>query len=254
MRRDAPGHAYCGRYSLRECGVRTCRDADRCRGAISDIDCLRTRRVRRRGHRAHRACRGRGYAPFIVLSIINPPLVGALNARRKGIVLLAGGIINVSVNLVLTVSLGSLMGIIGVALSTSITGVIIATFFSQRVRRLDGYVRRSTGASGAGIRPSSPRHRRRSSAAWLVWSRWEDLGTLPGLAVLAGDRGRGPHQLRGDRAGGAADGAISHRPVSRTVRLEAAGSFDPAPATSPLTSSVSLRGHIDAVLQLDEAP
>ena len=126
-----------------------------------------------------------GYAPIIVLSMINPPLVGALNARRKGIVLLAGGIINVSVNLVLTVSLGMVMGIIGVALSTSITGVIIATFFSQRVRRLDDalVVRPVLRVLGLAIIASAPPT---LVAAWLVWSRWEDLGTLPGLAVLAG--------------------------------------------------------------------
>jgi putative peptidoglycan lipid II flippase len=125
-----------------------------------------------------------GYAPLIVLSLINPPLVSALNARRKANVLLAGGIINVTANLVLTVTLGSLMGIIGVALSTSITSGLIAVFFSQRVRRLDDtfLVRPVLRVLGLGTFAAAPGA---FVAAWLAWSRWDELGTVTGVALLA---------------------------------------------------------------------
>jgi putative peptidoglycan lipid II flippase len=76
-----------------------------------------------------------GFAPIIVIQMAYPPFTGALNARRRGSVLLAGGVLNVVLNIVLDVAFGLTLGAAGIALSSSLTAVLILIFFASRVAR-----------------------------------------------------------------------------------------------------------------------
>ncbi len=76
-------------------------------------------------------------APLIVTWTVAPTLVSALNARRKGTVLLAAGVLNVSINLVLNVVLGYLLGVVGVAIATTVVSVVVVAFLSRMLVRFE---------------------------------------------------------------------------------------------------------------------
>lgn len=125
-----------------------------------------------------------GYAPTIVLGMLIPVLSGALNARRKGMLILAGGVLNVTLNLVLSVALGLTFGIIGIAVATSIMLAVIVLFFANRVhaiepsfdtlRGLRTFMRAAAMSAPGGL-----------LAAWVAWSFWADIDTITGLVVLS---------------------------------------------------------------------
>lgn len=73
------------------------------------------------------------FAPLILILMISPVLTGAHNARRRGRVLLIGASINVVLNFILDVALGLSLGIVGVALSSSITSALVLVFFGWRL-------------------------------------------------------------------------------------------------------------------------
>jgi putative peptidoglycan lipid II flippase len=74
-----------------------------------------------------------GFAPFIVIQMAYPPFTGALNARRRGTVLLAGGVLNVCLNIVFDLAFGFTFGAAGIALSSSLTAMVILVFFARRL-------------------------------------------------------------------------------------------------------------------------
>lgn len=78
-----------------------------------------------------------GLAPFILVSMASPTLNSALNAQRKGMVLLAGGIISVTLTVILDIVLGLTIGILGIALATTIANASVAVFFAWRLHRMD---------------------------------------------------------------------------------------------------------------------
>ena len=82
-----------------------------------------------------------GLAPTIVISMASPVLTGSLNARRKGTLLLAGGVLNVTLNLVFNVVLGATMGLIGIALSSSAATALVLVFFARRLSRMEDGLR-----------------------------------------------------------------------------------------------------------------
>jgi len=65
------------------------------------------------------------FAPLIVLLMMNPVIVDSLNARRRGAVLLLGGIANAAINLVLDIAFGLTIGVAGIALATSCTVALV---------------------------------------------------------------------------------------------------------------------------------
>jgi putative peptidoglycan lipid II flippase len=73
------------------------------------------------------------FAPFILMLMISPILTGAHNARRRGSVLLIGATMNVILNFVLDVVLGLSFGVIGVALSSSISSGLVLVYFVRRM-------------------------------------------------------------------------------------------------------------------------
>ena len=93
------------------------------RGAFSQTDVARTAEA------------VAAFAPLIVVMMCYAPFLGALNARRRGGVLLAGGVINACLNLLLDIVLGVTLGSAGIALSTSLTGIVVLAFFSRRLAR-----------------------------------------------------------------------------------------------------------------------
>jgi putative peptidoglycan lipid II flippase len=79
-----------------------------------------------------------GFGPLILVMMVSPVLVGAHNARRRGGVLLATGIMNVIMNVTLDVVLGAWLGVAGIALASSITGTILVAFLARRLARAEG--------------------------------------------------------------------------------------------------------------------
>ena len=76
-------------------------------------------------------------APLIVMWTVQPVLTSALNAERKGAVLLGGGVITIVVNLSLDVILGSVIGVAGIAMATVVTSIIVVLFMGHRLKRAD---------------------------------------------------------------------------------------------------------------------
>jgi putative peptidoglycan lipid II flippase len=77
-----------------------------------------------------------GFAPLIVLTLINSVLSGAHNARRRGVFLMSMGILNTILNAVFNVGFGLLLGVAGVALSTSLTVGLIQVVKAWRLGQL----------------------------------------------------------------------------------------------------------------------
>jgi putative peptidoglycan lipid II flippase len=76
-------------------------------------------------------------APLVVTWTALPTLVSALNARRKGTALLAAGIVTTTTNLTLDVILGSLFGLIGIAMATTVASVVTFIFMGRLLSRLE---------------------------------------------------------------------------------------------------------------------
>jgi len=125
-----------------------------------------------------------GFAPLVCTLMISQTLTGALNARRSGKVLLAAGALNVTLNCSLDVVLGFSLGVAGIALSSSVTAVIVSIFKARqlakreqafRLRPLAPYLAITSvaslpGALGVGI---------------LSWAGYFPSDFLPGVATLA---------------------------------------------------------------------
>lgn len=77
------------------------------------------------------------FAPLILVMMVAPVLVGAHNARRHGLLLLLTGAINVVMNFTLDLALGAWLGVAGIALSSSITAVLLVLFLSVRLRKAE---------------------------------------------------------------------------------------------------------------------
>jgi putative peptidoglycan lipid II flippase len=77
------------------------------------------------------------FAPLMVVLIISPVLTGALNALRRGMVLLAGGVLNVAINTFLAPTLAVVLGlgVTGIAVSASTTPIVVTWFFARRLAR-----------------------------------------------------------------------------------------------------------------------
>ncbi len=78
-----------------------------------------------------------GFAPLVVTQMLSQTLTGALNARRRGAILLAAGATNVVTNCTLDVVFGLPFGVAGIALSSSVTAIVVATFKARRLAALE---------------------------------------------------------------------------------------------------------------------
>ncbi|MBA3688130.1 MAG: oligosaccharide flippase family protein [Chloroflexi bacterium] len=74
-----------------------------------------------------------GFAPMLALSMIQPVFTAGHNLRRRGMLMAVTGICNAALNLVFNVLLGSLFGVGGIALSSSVTLAILLVFLARRI-------------------------------------------------------------------------------------------------------------------------
>jgi putative peptidoglycan lipid II flippase len=123
------------------------------------------------------------FAPLIVVLMVSPVLTSALNARRRGGVLLAGGVLNVVLNLVLDVALGSTIGVAGIALSSSLASTVVLLLFARRIAATEpgfgpqAILRTLVRASLAATLVAA-------AVAVLAWSGWLPADVRVGLAAL----------------------------------------------------------------------
>lgn len=78
-----------------------------------------------------------GFAPLIVVWLVQPILTAAHNARRRGGLLARIAILNAASNVALNLIFGLALGVAGVALSTSITGLLLVGILMRRLRDLE---------------------------------------------------------------------------------------------------------------------
>ena len=74
-----------------------------------------------------------GFAPMLVLSMIQPVFTAGHNSRRRGWLMAVTGVCNAVLNLVFNIVFGSLLGVGGIALSSSVTLAILLVFLAWRI-------------------------------------------------------------------------------------------------------------------------
>jgi putative peptidoglycan lipid II flippase len=128
-----------------------------------------------------------GFSPLLIVLMASPVLVGALNARRSGRVLLIGGVINVILNITLDVVLGLGLGVAGIALSSSITQSIVLTFFAQRLARSESAFRPRAliETLGLAILAAAPASVAIGALAWTGHLPHETLPAFVTLVVVS---------------------------------------------------------------------
>jgi len=142
------------------------------RGAFNTMDLQRT------------AIAVAGFAPLIVVLMTSPVLTSALNARRRGVILLVGGSLNVLLNVILDVMLGLSIGIAGVAAASSISSTLVLVYFAIQLSRSDTTLRlrplvRVILLSAIASLPAS------AVLGVLCWSGSFPAGTVEGFLTLA---------------------------------------------------------------------
>ena len=73
------------------------------------------------------------FAPLIIVTMCYPPFTGAFNARRRGDILLLGGVLYAALNAGLSILLGLTLGAAGVALASSLTAIVGIAYFARRL-------------------------------------------------------------------------------------------------------------------------
>ena len=76
-------------------------------------------------------------APLIVTWTLQPAIGSALNARRKGAMLLAAGLVELVVNVVLVVVFGYWFGVVGVAMAISVSSFVVVVFQAYQLKRVE---------------------------------------------------------------------------------------------------------------------
>jgi len=126
------------------------------------------------------------FAPLLLILMISPILTGAHNARRSGRVLLTGATLNVIVNCLLDVVLGFSIGIVGVALASSITSTLVLIYFARRLETsepaftIDPIAR----TLGQAILASMPGTMAIGAFCWFGVVEIKDVAALVALAVM----------------------------------------------------------------------
>lgn len=126
------------------------------------------------------------FAPMLLLTMIQPVLVAAHNARRRGMLMGLTAVSNAALNVVLNLAFGSVLGVAGIALSSSVTLAVLLLFLAWRVPTDEGFrMREVADAAGralaASLVPGIP-------IGALVWWLTRDgivAGGLPILIVCA---------------------------------------------------------------------
>lgn len=126
-----------------------------------------------------------GFAPLLFLTMVNSVLTGAHNARQRGLFLMSMGFLNAVLNAVFNVGLGLVIGIAGIALSTSLTVGLVQFIKAWRLGSLDeafplsDLLIVSARSLVASVVVAAP-------IALVAWNLPHGLGLPTALAVLAG--------------------------------------------------------------------
>lgn len=101
------------------------------------------------------------FAPMIALGVVQPVLIGAHNARRRATLLGAVAVANAALNIALNIAFGLVLGVGGVAVSTSLTALILLAFLATRISEpgfdlgfIVRYGARTLGAAGIAVAPT----------------------------------------------------------------------------------------------------
>lgn len=124
------------------------------------------------------------FSPLVFLMMVSSVLTSALNARRKGMVLLAASFIDIASHVTFGFGLGWLLGVVGVALASSITTMLTAAFFTFRLARIeqDFHIRPLMEHLGRSILASLPAG---LLVGVLCWNGFYLEGLIGGLVSLA---------------------------------------------------------------------
>ena len=163
-------------------------------------------------------------APMVLVLMARTVVISAHNARARGRLLLANGVMNVTSNAILNLALGLTFGVVGVALSTTLTMSTLLLFLIHRMRRYDpGFDPRAIGmlfvrCLAASLVPAVPI----AVYAWSTSLRGDtavSLITLAGLGLL----GAVTYMVVAARFGAREVGALRRALVQRLGRRRAAG-------------------------------
>jgi putative peptidoglycan lipid II flippase len=124
-----------------------------------------------------------GFGPLLFLNMANSVLTGAHNARRRGMFLMWMGFSNAILNALFNVGFGLVIGVAGVALSTSVTVGIIQAIKAHRLGVIDPEfeLRQQATVLGRSVVASVAVALPLGAVAWLAPT---GLGTLPTLGLL----------------------------------------------------------------------
>ena len=124
-----------------------------------------------------------GFAPMLTLVMLQPIITGAHNTRRRGTLLGVTAVLNAISNVALNLILGPVLGVAGIALSTSITIGALLAFLTYRLATSEpdfdvrSVVSVALRAFAASLPPGIV-------AAWFAWSVGRGIGWPGGLASL----------------------------------------------------------------------
>jgi putative peptidoglycan lipid II flippase len=124
------------------------------------------------------------FSPMILIILADEVLTAALNARRKGVILLMAGTMNVILNFILDLVFGITLGVVGIAVSSTLTAALVVIWKSRRFRGLEGgvdlpFLARAVAAALAAAAPGAI-----VVGAW-AWTTDLPPNALVGLLELA---------------------------------------------------------------------
>lgn len=131
-----------------------------------------------------------GFAPLLVLTMANSVLTGAHNARQRGMFLMMMGFLDAGLNAVLNVGFGLLIGVAGIALSTSVTTGVVQVIKAWRLGTYEedlplyGLLVATAQALVASLVVALP-------IAAIAWNLPSGLGLVDNLAILVAMTGVG---------------------------------------------------------------
>lgn len=135
-----------------------------------------------------------GFAPLLVVLMLVPIMTGAHNARRRGTLLLVGGMTNVTINITLALVLGKWIGVAGIAVAASVAEGVVLVFFVYRLSRYgDAFELRQIARKAAiALVASAPGS---LVVAAIVWMGLAPLETVPAAVglIVAGLFGAGAY-------------------------------------------------------------
>ncbi len=126
------------------------------------------------------------FAPMLLLTMIQPVLVAAHNARRRGVLMGLTAVSNAVLNVVLDLLFGKVLGVVGIALSSSVTLAILLAFLTWRVPADEGFrVRELADAGGRALAASLVPGVPIGLLCWWLTREGPIGGALPILVALS---------------------------------------------------------------------